>query len=371
MDDFYLLALSMTPGMGPSLMRKIVKQAKSLESFSAKCPGLLDKLDVSPETKESLMQLAGGEPGFIGRAKKAHDYIKQNNIWMINTFEGFFPSRLTQIATPPSLLFIRGRLELLDDQQLAIVGTRKPTLYGKEITRHFGFGLVEQGFSICSGLALGIDSQAHKAALDAGGNTIAVMANGIDQVYPRRNKYLAEAIVDNGGALVTEFAPGFKPVKNFFVRRNRLISGLSSGVLVVEAAEKSGSLITAAYALEQNREVFAIPGPVSNTMSQGCHHLIRQGATLVTGIADILEELPSAGVPVKQVSFPEIEQAQVLGVLERKVMECLAGNASTFDALADHLQEPMNQLQVAVVQLELKGFVERAAGGIIPSGRFP
>lgn len=201
-----------------------------------------------------------------------------------------YPKLLKQTSNPPPLLYVHGDLSVLNDPQLAIVGSRSPTQGGLSAAYDFSRYLGQTGLCITSGLALGIDGKAHQGALDAGGPTIAVIATGIDRVYPARHRELAHKIVQNG-AIVSEFPVGTQPKAENFPRRNRIISGLSYGTLVVEAALRSGSLITARLAMEQNREVFAIPGSIHNSLARGCHQLIRQGAKLVETAQDILEEM--------------------------------------------------------------------------------
>lgn len=201
-----------------------------------------------------------------------------------------YPKLLRDVKAAPPILFVAGNPEFLNEPQLAMVGSRTPTSYGKDNAHAFAQYLAKHGISVTSGLALGIDTASHQAALEAGGHTIAVIATGLDIMYPAKNRSLAEQIVAHG-AIVSEFPIGVKPQAQNFPRRNRIISGLSLGTLVVEAALQSGSLVTAQHALEQGREVFAIPGSIHSPLAHGCHRLIRQGAKLVETAADILEEL--------------------------------------------------------------------------------
>ena len=206
-----------------------------------------------------------------------------------------YPQQLKQISSAPPLLYSLGQTDNLHLPQIAIVGSRRMTRGGENNALQWSRFLANSGFTITSGLALGVDGCAHRGALEAtNGKTVAVMATGIDSIYPQRHRQLAEQILDSGGTLVTEFHPNEKPLPTHFPRRNRIISGLSLGVLVVEAAVKSGSLITARYALEQNREVFAIPGSIHNPQSRGCHLLIKEGAQLVESGDDIIAELGGA-----------------------------------------------------------------------------
>ena len=203
-----------------------------------------------------------------------------------------YPARLKLINDPPSLLYVHGNLEILNDPQIGVVGSRNPTQSGNNSAYDFAKHLAQTGLCITSGLALGVDGAAHQGALDGNGPTIAVTATGIDRVYPAKHRGLAHKIAE-AGAIITEFPVGSHPDSRHFPRRNRIISAMSYGVLVVEAALKSGSLITARLAMEQNREVFAIPGSIHNPLAKGCHQLIRQGAKLVETADDILEEMAS------------------------------------------------------------------------------
>lgn len=204
-----------------------------------------------------------------------------------------YPVLLSQIASPPAVLFVRGDMDALALPQVAIVGSRRATAQGTLMAEQFSQQLASAGFIITSGLALGIDAAAHQGALNAGTPTIAVMGTGIDQVYPARHRQLAEAILQSGGALLTEHMPGSPPKAEHFPRRNRIVTGMSLGVLVVEASERSGSLISARLAAEQGREVCVIPGSLHSPVSAGCHRLIREGAILVTSADQVVEQLGS------------------------------------------------------------------------------
>lgn len=217
-------------------------------------------------------------------------WLNQPNHHFITINDDQYPLLLKEIADPPIGLFINGNPNILQTIQLGIVGSRNPTPGGRQAAQFFAKQLSESGLTITSGLALGIDYCAHKGALEAGGRTIAVLGDGLDKIYPARHKKIAESInVD--GAIISEFPTGTPPLPEHFPRRNRIISGMSLGVLVIEAAQRSGSLISARYAMEQGREVFAVPGSIMNPLSRGCHYLIKQGAKLVESLEDILVEL--------------------------------------------------------------------------------
>ena len=278
-----------------------------------------------------------------------------------------YPLQLKQIAQPPPLLYIRGSQNCLQLPQLAIVGSRRMTRGAEIAAFSWAKSLAESGFTITSGMAIGIDSCAHRGALEAvQGISVAVVATGIDRIYPSRNASLAEQIVEKGGALVTEFAPGTPPLPAHFPQRNRIISGLSLGVLVVEAAKNSGSLITAKCALEQNREVFAIPGSINSPQSKGCHQLIKQGACLVETTAELVEELAgplsSYGEKYKSlISAPE--EKPIVDKLSQEEAQLL--NMLGYEPI--HIDEldtpwPMDKLLQLLIALELKGVVVSEQG---------
>jgi DNA processing protein len=276
-----------------------------------------------------------------------------------------YPSRLRDIASAPPALFFRGDVDLLGLPQLAIVGSRNATPQGLETAGEFAAELARRGLVICSGLALGIDGAAHRGALAAGGMTVAVCGTGLDRAYPAQHKGLAEEI-DRAGLLVSEFAPGTPPRAENFPRRNRLIAGLSLGVLVVEAARESGSLITARLAAEQGREVFAIPGSIHNVMSRGCHQLIRNGAKLVETAADVLEELgPQVGAWLRSQrgTMPEPAPGTVPAPRHQALVEALGDHPMGVDSLVEKLGLGVDAVNTALIELELDGQVATLPGG--------
>lgn len=278
-----------------------------------------------------------------------------------------YPPQLHQITKPPPLLYIRGNPHCLHLPQIAIVGSRRMTRGAEIIAKSWAKNLAASGFTITSGMAIGIDSCAHRGALEANkGISIGVIATGIDCMYPRRNTLLAEEIVEKGGALVTEFAPGTSPLPANFPQRNRIISGLSLGVLVVEAAINSGSLITAKYALEQNREVFAIPGSINSPQSKGCHQLIKQGACLVETTAELVEEIAGSlatyGEKYQHLIHKPAEAppAEKLSHEESLLLELLGYEPMLIDEL--DTRWPMDKLLQLLIALELKGAVVSEQG---------
>ena len=276
-----------------------------------------------------------------------------------------FPELLAQIPGPPSLLYVIGDPELLHLPALAIVGSRNPTSAGKHNAFEFARHLGSAGFCIVSGLAQGIDEQAHRGALAAGTPTIAFLGHGIDRVYPACNLELAHEIASRG-ALVSEFPLGTPPHKSLFPQRNRLISGSSFGTLVVEAARRSGSLITARLAAEQGREVFAIPGSIHNPLSRGCHKLIQQGAKLVETADDIVAELGPLARHVMQSAeeSKELESSTVTGDDEYTgLLKFLGHDPSSADELVGRSGLTIDQVSSMLLILELEGKVEKLSGG--------
>jgi DNA processing protein len=299
----------------------------------------------------------------------------QSDIRLLKFEEPEYPELLRQITNPPPFLFVRGNVSCLSLPQIAIVGSRNPSTGGSENAERFAHYLASQGFAITSGLALGVDGAAHRGSLAAWGKTIAVMGTAVDRIYPARHRALAQEIIEKGGALVSEFPLGTGSYAGNFPQRNRIISGLSLGTLVVEAALQSGSLITARQALEQNREVFAIPGSIHNPLAKGCHQLIRQGATLVESAQDIMDQLNG------MLSFKWQEAQQKLDLSEQKethkpennlqitkspetefLLSAIGYDPVALDTLVERTQLPVNQLITQLTLLELAGKIESLAG---------
>lgn len=284
----------------------------------------------------------------------------------VGFFDESFPQVLRTIPDPPLVLFYEGRLALLGETSIAVVGARKCTSQGKLNAETLARELAALGVHIVSGLALGIDGAAHKGALAAGGaaQTIAVLGAGLQQVYPQRHRNLARQIVTAGGLLVSEYPASKGPRPYQFPERNRLISGVSLATVVVEAGDRSGSLITARFAAEQGRDVMAMPGPVQSFVSNGCHRLIQQGAGLVT---DATQVIANAGIEQQALPRqPAIEIASVkLSDTSQQIVNCLQGYAVTLDELLSQTQIPTRELTCALVELELLGFVQQGPLGYI------
>ncbi len=267
-----------------------------------------------------------------------------------------YPGLLRQIADAPPVLFVRGTLTPADAWSVALVGTRKATVYGREVAHRLATDLAQNRVTLVSGLARGIDCIAHKAAVDAGGRTLAVLGSGIDYIYPTEHRKLAEAIVDNG-ALISDYPLGTRPEAANFPARNRIISGLSLGVVVVEADVKSGALITADFALDHGREVFAVPGSILSPASAGCNRLLRDGANVVTEVGDILEALHLDQVSEKQLAREVLPSNPT----EAAILEHLTAEPRHLDELSREIALPVATISSALVMMELKGMTRQVA----------
>lgn len=277
-----------------------------------------------------------------------------------------YPPLLRHVPYPPPLLFVCGAPACLRQPQLAIVGSRNPTPLGRETAYSFAAHLAGSGMTVTSGLAFGIDAAAHQGALSSGGQTVAVMGTGLDRVYPAKHRDLAHAIAERG-ALVSEFPIGTPVVAGNFPQRNRLISGLALGVLVVEAAAQSGSLITARLANEQGREVFAIPGSIHNPLAKGCHTLIRQGAKLVETAADILEELGSLAAAGTTDSVAVPAPAPASAMLDddyRQLLAAIGAESASIDGLVERCGLTAEVVSSMLLIMELEGYVAAIPGGL-------
>lgn len=298
-------------------------------------------------------------------AEKDLAWVNQATCNILTCNDACYPKLLKETKSHPLLIFVRGNLDLLATHQIAIVGSRNPTSTGVAIAHEFAKELSGIGLTITSGLAMGIDAASHRGALAVSGNTIAVMGTGLDKIYPACNRRLADEIIDRGGALVSEFSPGTAARAIHFPMRNRIISGLSLGTLVVEATLRSGSLITARQAADQGREVFAIPGSIRNPLARGCHSIIRDGAKLVETIADIVEELGPGGARLlKQPVDPKNKVDEIK--LEndcKKLLECIGYETTTVDVLAARSHFSIREVVAKLLILELQGLVKSVNGG--------
>lgn len=318
-----------------------------------------NQLGLSAQTIQTLRDL----PRAQAFKQTLHDWLMQGkNRYFIPYYSSDYPVLLKEIAHPPLGLYVIGEPSVLQKPQLAIVGSRKPSPLGEALAEEFAEQMSLQGYTITSGLALGIDGRAHLGALRAPGPTIAVIATGADCIYPRRHGDLAAKIGENG-AIVSEFGLGTPPCPAHFPQRNRLISGLARGVLVVEATLKSGTLTTARHALEQNRDVFAIPGSVKNPMTAGCHALIQQGAKLVTSIDDILMEWHDSRLAVKKETGQNAIHCSQLTRVEQDILGLLTSETFNVNALIERLGLSAQEVTSKLVELTLRGLIQTVPGG--------
>lgn len=286
--------------------------------------------------------------------------LEKENIKVITVNDEHYPKLLKEIWNPPAILYYRGRLPDSGDFNLAVVGTRKISTYGKQIASILVRELVQNGFTIVSGLALGVDALAHKTTVDAGGKTLAVLGSGIDEqsIYPVQNRYLASQIIETGGAVISEYPLGSIALPTNFPHRNRIVSGLSLGTLVVEAAEESGALITAQCALEQNREVFAVPGSIFSPVSAGPNKLIKMGAKTVTATIDILETLNLANA----VNFAENRKSLPASPEEEKIIANLSLEPTHIDKIILASGLDAAKIGAILTLMEMKGMVKNLGG---------
>jgi DNA processing protein len=352
-DLSYWLALLRAPGVGSRTLFNLLETHSPAQLFSESAAALAS-LGLKPAAVEGIKnpdwQLVETDLA----------WSREPNQYIITLDDPSYPEPLKQIADPPPVLFVRGNMNLLSRPQIAVVGSRNPSTLGRETAFQFAKALSAHGFVISSGLALGIDASGHEGALQGQGLTVAVVGTGPDRIYPAANKKLAMQIVEQG-AIVTELPPGSPAKAHHFPRRNRIISGLSRGLLVVEAARESGSLITARLALEQNREVFAIPGSIHNPLARGCNALIREGAKLVETVQDILEELGQ--YYQEDMSYAPIPEQSMLDLEQQTLLNLVMYDPTSIDNLVEKTGRSVETIASMLLILELKGYVSAVAGG--------
>jgi DNA processing protein len=363
------LAISLTPGLGPTKARKLVEHFGSAEAvFHAS----LTELESTGIQVVSAQSIATGKS-----AELARDEIAQASaagVTLLSMDDPSYPPRLKEIYDPPLILRVRGNLDALTSPGIAMVGTRHPTPYGSGMAERLACDLAAQGLVIISGMARGVDTASHRGAISAKGKTLAVFGTGVDVIYPKENTRLSEQILALGGALISEFPLGTFAAPQNFPIRNRIISGMSVGVLVVEAAEYSGTRITARCALEQNRDVFAVPGNVTNKNSWGPNTLIKQGAKLVATWEDVWEDLPTeVRLALTPPASPESSDASSASLFpneglpphEKRILSLLKADESThIDELVERLESEMSSSEIfaALFELELAGKVRQMPG---------
>lgn len=332
-----------------------------------------DAVFAAPDAE--LARIEGVGPKLLAAIREAADgafadetlrLCERENVQVILRGDDAYPRLLATIPDPPAILFVRGAFAPCDALSVAIVGSRHSNAYGRKVTEQLAAGLVRAGYTVVSGLARGIDAAAHAGAIAAGGRTIAVLGSGVLEVYPPEHRGLADEVIAHG-ALVSESPPLSHPHPGAFPQRNRIVAGLSLGTVVVQAADRSGALITARLAGEQGREVFAVPGPIDCRLSQGCHALLRDGATLVGSVDDILSELGPLFEPVKLDSGREVESPAELGLegQERIVFDCIAARGTAgieIDRVVDASGLAASQVLATISVLEMRRLVRRLPG---------
>lgn len=351
------LALFTVPQIGPvryvSLVRHFGSPQRVLDADKEELAGLPD---IGPVTASNIRRGVSWD-----EAEKQAGLIQQHGVDLLPFTDDDYPHNLLAIYDPPPFLFVKGKISQDDRNAVAIVGCRYPSVYGKRITESIARELAQRGITIVSGMARGIDSIGHVSALKEKGRTIAVFGSGLDVIYPPENRKLAERI-RSSGVLISEFSMGTKPEKPNFPRRNRLISGLSLGVVVVEAGEKSGALLTAGCALEQNREVFAIPGNLGSKTSEGTNGLIKQGAKLVTSVEDILDELKIDTKGAKSSPVDREEDLSHLSEKEKNLFGFISDEPLHIDKIAGSASVGVSEALSLLLSLELKGLVKQLSG---------
>ena len=354
----FWLALILAPGIGSTRFLRILEHVPDLSALFAARNVSIDNLKLPTAVRAYLQS-----PDWHA-VDKILAWADNDGCHIINLSDPRYPPLLKEIPDPPPVLYVRGDPLILSHLQLAMVGSRNPSAGGKQIAHNFAESLSQNGFTITSGLALGIDAASHQGALDAGGHTIAVAGTGLDRIYPARHRELGHNILEKG-AIVSEFAPGTPPIASNFPRRNRIISGLSVGTVVVEAALKSGSLITARLAAEQGREVFAIPGSIHNPLSQGGHSLIQQGAKLTNHVSDIFEELTHLITP-HSTQPPDHPNSSTTSIptteSDHPLLENIGFEPTSIDALVDRSGLTPEAVSSMLLTLELQGIVASSGG---------
>jgi DNA processing protein len=361
-DLMDMLRLSLVSGVGPRTRISLLERFGTPRAVLAAAPSELRAVKgIGPKMVEKLRSADRDVdvPAVI-------NFCREKGIEILTETHPDYPRALREVHDPPGVLFVRGGIKPQDALAVGIVGTRHATQYGLRQAERLAGSLARAGLTIISGLARGIDAAAHRGALAAGGRTIAVLASGVANIYPPEHAELA-AEVAAGGALISEAPPHAEPLAGTFPQRNRLISGMSLGVIIVEAADRSGALITAQHAMEQGREVFAVPGNVDSRASRGCHRLIRDGAKLVESADDVLEELGPLVESATRGDGQEIHHPAelLLNEVEQKVLSAIAGEATAIDEIAEKSGHTMPQVLSTLSVLEMRRLIRRLSGTMV------
>jgi len=355
-DQPYYLGFSHCYGIGPMRYKKLLEVFGDLKiAYHAKQEQLSPILGF-----KIAADFCRFRAGFDLEKKLLE--LEKKEITLISQVDPHYPPQLLELIDAPICLYVKGKINLYDWKNmmlLAVVGTRQPTAYGKQLAKKFAFELTQAGVTVISGMAIGVDALAHEGALQAKGKTIAVLGCGVDMIYPPSNRWIYEKILKNNGLIISEFPPGHLVMKGLFVARNRIISGISAGVLVIEGAKDSGALITARYAAEQGREVYAVPGPISSSLSAAPNSLLKQGAALVSETQDVLN-----GFGIKTVSIKKkLYLNQNLSNTETLIIKLLEKETLLIDEIIIRTQLNALIISQQLSNLEIKGLVEKARDG--------
>ncbi len=345
----YWIAFNKVPGIGPARLAALLATCGSIE---AAWKASIQQLQAANLDKRSLQNL------LLARREldleQEWQRVQKANVQVLTWDDPDYPPNLREIDAPPPVLYVRGEIVERDALAVALVGTRRASSYGREVGHVLASELVRNGITIVSGLALGVDTIVHQAALDAGGRTIAVLGSGVDQIYPAQNRALAQAIMSNG-ALVSEYPLGTRPEANNFPPRNRIISGLSRGIVIIEAGQRSGALITASFAADQGRDVFAVPGSILHPGSVGCNELIRQGAIPCLNVNDILDHLNITRLNEQQL----LRETVPPDPLETQLLFHLSSEPRHIDEIVRQSVMSSPQVSSLLTMMELKGLVRQ------------
>lgn len=361
-DQLAALALSITPGLGPRLLTQLLLHFGDCQTILRQPTDSLRQVSgIGPQLAAALTN-----PNLLQQAAQLRTHCQQTSIQLHYPGTDTWPQRLQEICDPPQVLYARGNLLAADSLAIAVVGSRRCSIYGLRQAERFAAQLARAGFTVVSGLARGIDAAAHRAALQAGGRTLAVLPGGVDTIYPPENQSLADEITRHG-ALLSEMPPGQQILPGLFPQRNRIISGLSLGVLLVEASARSGALYTARHAHEQGREVFAVPGPIDSPASAGCHQLIRDGAVLVRHVDDILEALGPLPAPVSLTPDITVHTPRelTLNAIESQVLSHISPQPTAVDELLRKLPAESSQVLATLTVLEVRRLIRRLPGNFV------
>lgn len=354
----YWLGFSVFQGIGPKRFRTLLERFGTAKNAWG-APAADIKSSIGNKFGEDFDKFRNkfSIPGYI-------KVLNNKSVWYMHSEDKNYPKLLLEIDSPPIVLYVRGEYDFGPGEgNFAIVGARRVTNYGQEVTTTFTQDLVAAGFVIVSGLAMGVDSVAHKATIDSGGKTIAVLGCGVDCCTPPSNISLYNSIVASGGCIVSEFAIGQPPLRGSFPRRNRIIAGLSIAALVTEGAEDSGALITADYATKFGRKVFAIPGPITSGMSKGPYKLIKMGGKLVTSAEDILAELQISNIKSQISNKSQIAKFKTDSREEGMILELLENEGLGFDEISRKTKIDASRLAGILSMMEIKGFIKNSSDG--------